>query len=189
MIQHSAWMSPKSSAIRLDCPTMVFCCMQSMDNMYLFQRKFVAGSEVFRGAHFGEGSGPIFLESFSCVGSEEDLLSCVQGVLGYHQCDHRQDAGVRCIGKHVLFPVSLSSAGHPPILLLADYNECLDSNGGCDHICVNSVPGHQCVCETGYVLQPDGRTCIGESLIWCISGDICSRHVGHMHGHCFSRRR
>ena len=58
------------------------------------------GTEAFRGAHFGQGSGPIFLESFNCNGSESDLLSCSSGVIGIHTCDHTHDAGVRCIGNH-----------------------------------------------------------------------------------------
>ena len=54
---------------------------------------------MFRGASsFGQGSGPIFLQSFVCDGSEENLLRCVQGVIGYHECAHSQDAGVRCVG-------------------------------------------------------------------------------------------
>ena len=53
---------------------------------------------MFRTAHFGEGSGPIFLHSFICNGSEEDLLSCASGIIGVHTCDHSRDAGVQCIG-------------------------------------------------------------------------------------------
>ena len=59
-----------------------------------------SGTEALRGAYFGRGTGPIFLEFFQmhCMGSERDLLACASGVIGIHTCDHSQDAGVRCIG-------------------------------------------------------------------------------------------
>ena len=50
-------------------------------------------------ALFGQGSGPIWLDSVSCTGSESTLVSC--GHLGVNitrNCDHSEDAGVRCSG-------------------------------------------------------------------------------------------
>ena len=49
-------------------------------------------------AGFGQGSGPIQLDSVTCTGSESTLASCGHlgvGVTG--NCYHYEDAGVRCI--------------------------------------------------------------------------------------------
>ena len=50
-------------------------------------------------AGFGQGSGPILLDSVSCNGSEPILISC--GHLGINvtrSCSHAEDAGVKCRG-------------------------------------------------------------------------------------------
>ena len=39
-----------------------------------------------------------------------------------------------------------------------DVNEC--TNGGCDHVCTNSVGSFQCSCNSGYNLAADGTTCV-----------------------------
>lgn len=48
---------------------------------------------------FGTPSNPIFLDNLACIGSETAILDCPRGVLGLHQCDHSQDAGVQCFGR------------------------------------------------------------------------------------------
>ncbi len=59
----------------------------------------ISGTDVFRGAYFGEGSGPIFLDKLTCSGQESMLLDCdTRTPRGVHSCDHSQDAGVKCIG-------------------------------------------------------------------------------------------
>ena len=49
---------------------------------------------------FDEGSGPIFLDDLNCDGMESSLLDCrMIGLgLGIHNCDHSDDAGVKCSG-------------------------------------------------------------------------------------------
>ena len=58
---------------------------------------------------FGEGSGPIFLSSLHCSGTETSLLDChtLKGI-GINKCVHSQDAGVTCIGKTNSLSLSLS---------------------------------------------------------------------------------
>ena len=65
------------------------------------------GSLAFRGAHFGSGSGPIFLDQLNCEGTEGRLIECrTIRPTGLHDCSHSQDAGVRCIGKSEVFESS-----------------------------------------------------------------------------------
>ena len=54
-------------------------------------------------------------------------------------------------------------------MISTDYNECLISNGGCDQICRNLIPGRECDCEPGFVLNRDGTTCIPNAF--CIDTD------------------
>ena len=50
------------------------------------------------GAHFGEGSGAIWMDGLRCSGTESDLSECLFGGWGIHQCNHSQDVGVVCTG-------------------------------------------------------------------------------------------
>ena len=44
----------------------------------------------------------------------------------------------------------------------ADYNECVDDNGGCGQICVNQVAASpQCLCVEGFSLESNGKNCTG----------------------------
>ena len=54
---------------------------------------------AYSAAHFGMGSGPIFLDCLQCSGNEQSLLDCPTFTdLGLHSCDHYMDAGVKCQG-------------------------------------------------------------------------------------------
>ena len=52
-------------------------------------------------AHFGRGTGRIWLDDVGCTGSEDNLFDCNHRPWGDHNCDHSEDAGVVCGGEQV----------------------------------------------------------------------------------------
>ncbi|XP_061862488.1 antigen WC1.1 isoform X5 [Colius striatus] len=52
--------------------------------------------KAFASAHYGEGSGQIWLDDVNCTGAESDLWTCVSRPWGHHNCRHKEDAGVLC---------------------------------------------------------------------------------------------
>ncbi|NWY32788.1 SRB4D protein, partial [Pheucticus melanocephalus] len=50
-------------------------------------------------AHFGPGSGRIFLDDVQCRGDEPSLQMCQHSGWGVHNCEHVEDASVICAGE------------------------------------------------------------------------------------------
>ena len=61
-------------------------------------------------ALFGSGSvnQSILLDNVICRGDESSLLDCEHEPVGVHNCDHSEDAGVRCEGKLSILYTDLS---------------------------------------------------------------------------------
>ena len=60
------------------------------------------GSVALGGGYFGNGSGDILLDNVVCRGTESSLLECNTNPITQHNCDHFEDAGVRCEGTNLL---------------------------------------------------------------------------------------
>ena len=66
-----------------------------------------SGSIPVRNAGFGEGSGSILLDNLVCEGDESSLLDCASDVaIGESNCQHSEDAGVRCEGMLYFYCIS-----------------------------------------------------------------------------------
>uniref|UniRef100_A0A8C2GIF6 SRCR domain-containing protein n=1 Tax=Cyprinus carpio TaxID=7962 RepID=A0A8C2GIF6_CYPCA len=61
-------------------------------------------------AHFGPGSGPIWMSYVVCTGSESTLKNCGSSGWGKTSCDHSKDAGVRCSELDCGAPVQVLGA-------------------------------------------------------------------------------
>ena len=52
--------------------------------------------DAYQSAHYGQGTGQIWLDDVNCLGDESSLFSCTHGGVGNHNCGHGEDASVRC---------------------------------------------------------------------------------------------
>ena len=60
---------------------------------------FCTGALAYSYSRFGRGTGGIFLDNMNCRGTESRLINCRHSGIGVHNCDHTDDAGVRCSGQ------------------------------------------------------------------------------------------
>ena len=91
----------------------MFCC----DTLTTLCNHHKLGPSLpLRGAYFGQGSRPIFLDNVVCRGIESSLLDCNTNPIGHHNCDHSEDAGVRCNGMSILCISGAHSLAHNGLL-------------------------------------------------------------------------
>ncbi|XP_060758425.1 deleted in malignant brain tumors 1 protein-like [Neoarius graeffei] len=79
-----------------------------MNDARVVCRQFGCGDAVtaHQSAHFGQGSGPIWLDNVQCSGSESSITQCPHNGFGSHNCGHGEDAGVTCSGHN---PIRLAN--------------------------------------------------------------------------------
>lgn len=66
--------------------------------------------EAFRGMFLeGTAGEPIWIDDMKCSGTESNILYCNYGTIGLHNCDHSEDAGLRCSKPTEGTPVSSPS--------------------------------------------------------------------------------
>lgn len=77
-------------------------------------------------------------------------------------CGHRISNEIRSSKNHIYIKFvsdsSVNKAGFSASFI-KEMNECLDSNHGCEHECINMVGGYRCECRIGYELHSDGKKC------------------------------
>ena len=55
------------------------------------------GAVSLSNAHFGQGSGQIWLDDVNCYGYESRLDYCTASSYGNNNCHHYEDASVQCV--------------------------------------------------------------------------------------------
>lgn len=60
---------------------------------------YYVGAQALVNSYFGAGLGSIWLDDVQCTGSGTKLWDCPHSDVGVHNCNHNNEAGVRCISK------------------------------------------------------------------------------------------
>ena len=76
-------------------------------------------ADVYVLKRFGGGSGSIVLDNVQCTGYESSLSNC--STLSVHNnCEHSEDAGVRCLnGKFYVAKTTIYSPGPDEMVFVA----------------------------------------------------------------------
>ena len=82
-----------------DIAIMQWTSQKIYQHIYLFNQIIhpPTDSSGLRNAAFGQGTGPIFLDNFACIGSEAVLTNCTHDT-HTADCTHFEDASVTCKG-------------------------------------------------------------------------------------------
>ncbi|XP_019856574.1 PREDICTED: deleted in malignant brain tumors 1 protein-like isoform X12 [Amphimedon queenslandica] len=89
---------------------------------------------AYSSAHFGAGSGKIWMDDVACSSSYTKLIYCPSSILGTSNCGHSDDAGVTCQAPCTNGQIRLAGNTNVPQEGRVEY--CLDNNWGT--ICHNS---------------------------------------------------
>ena len=71
------------------------------------QLGFADAVSAVKRAHFGQGSGKIWMDDVHCAGTERTLQDCPFAGWENEDCSHSEDAGVVCNGMPFIVPQSV----------------------------------------------------------------------------------
>ncbi|XP_030840612.1 deleted in malignant brain tumors 1 protein-like isoform X2 [Strongylocentrotus purpuratus] len=163
------------------------------------QLGFGPALDAVQSAGFGQGSGPIHLDSVSCLGPELTIQSCSHNGVGVHNCNHGEDAGIRCSVPATSSPqvnVRLVDGGSPlegrvEVLWDGEWGTVCDDEWGIEDarvVCrelgyTNAQMAHSGSVYpqgTGSIILDNVR-CVGTepSLLQCLNNGIKVHNCGH----------
>ncbi|XP_075905673.1 lysyl oxidase homolog 3B isoform X1 [Nelusetta ayraudi] len=72
---------------------------------------FGSAKEAMRGARMGQGMGPIYMNEVKCLGSERSIWHCPFKNVTLEECQHTEDASVRCNVPYMGLETSIRLSG------------------------------------------------------------------------------
>lgn len=89
------------------------------------QLGFPFGGVGFKGAHFGQGTGPIWIDDVNCEGQEANLLHCSHNT-DTREDSHAEDVGVACNGPCKYFKyITVYQMRYSKLPAVSSYFPCI----------------------------------------------------------------
>ncbi len=105
----------------------------------------------------------------SVLGMKITVIKAARTLLGPLSAPAGLDTGSMPMEGHVMVSASHSLSLSPSLpslqplsLISSDIDECAVNTDGCEDTCINNVGSFTCVCDPGYALDTNGRTCSSE---------------------------
>lgn len=144
---HTSWWSPREL-----WPNTVFPLSSTESfpapNLFWFSfTTFISAKRVNIGLQYVRWTQP-------WLQMNDNVAECVNKI---GQCSQLVSLQIPVFSPFVTGDVSTP----PDDFLFTDIDECRLNNGGCDHVCRNTVGSFECSCKKGYKLLTNERTCQG----------------------------